>query len=117
MKPRGAAWADQVQLDACPHLTFAFAILGKRWSALILDLLGWRPARFSEILRAIPGLSDKMLTERLAELTENGLVERRPENGSPSYQLTASGRELAPALDAIRKWAVGRTAERAPIES
>jgi DNA-binding HxlR family transcriptional regulator len=109
MREVGTIGAEQVQLDACPHLTFAFEILGKRWSALILDLLASRPARFSEIVRAVPGLSDKMLTERLAELTENGLVARRSDNGSANYHLTVSGRELAPALDAIRKWAIGRT--------
>ena len=95
-------------MDACPDLTFAFEILGKRWSALVLDLLGSRPARFNEIRRAVPGLSDKMLTERLAELMENALVARRSENGSAIYCLTVSGHELAPALDAIRKWAAGR---------
>jgi DNA-binding HxlR family transcriptional regulator len=72
-------------LDACPDLTFAFEILGKRWSALVLDLLGSRPARFNEIRRAVPGLSDKMLTERLAELMENALVARTSENGSSIY--------------------------------
>jgi DNA-binding HxlR family transcriptional regulator len=99
---------DRVSLDACPNLTFAFEILGKRWSALILDLLGSRPARFSEILRAVPGLSDKMLAERLAELMDHGLITRSVEDVSVTYALTGNGRELAPALDAIRRWAVER---------
>ena len=42
MREVGTIGAEQVQLDACPHLTFAFEILGKRWSALILDLLASR---------------------------------------------------------------------------
>jgi DNA-binding HxlR family transcriptional regulator len=91
--------------EACPSLTAAFAILGKRWNALILDLLASRPARFSEIHRAVPGLSDKVLGERLAELVAAGLVERRIEDDRAVYSLTAAGTKLAPALNQIRGWA------------
>lgn len=87
-------------------LTTAFELLGKRWNALILDVLSLRAARFSELHRAVPNLSDRVLGERLHELVEGGLVERRDgENGPTVYALTATGRELTPALEAIRAWA------------
>jgi len=54
----------------------AFAVLGKRWTGLIVDLLLQRPARFNEVVRATPQLSKRVLTERLAELQEIGLVGR-----------------------------------------
>ena len=96
------------ELQACPRLASAFALFGKRWSAVIVDLLLQRPARFHELARAVPGLSQRVLTERLRELAEAGLVERHVETGSPitvTYSLTERGRELAPAMQAMREWA------------
>ena len=91
-------------LEACPHLGAAFAILGKKWNALILDLLVSRPARFTEIHRAVPDLSDKVLTERLAELTTASLIVRDTDDRHPTYRLTDAGAQLAPALNEIRRW-------------
>jgi DNA-binding HxlR family transcriptional regulator len=93
------------ELACCPALAAAFELLGKRWTALILDVLASRPARFCEIQRAIPGLSDRLLTERLRELTAHGLVDREPGDGKVVYGLTARGERLAPALNEIRGWA------------
>src|SRR5579883_3518364 len=94
------------ELSACPSLTLAFALLGKRWTALILDVLAQRPARFSELHRAVPNLSDRVLGERLHELTEAGLVIREEgDHGSVTYSLTSTGADLKPALDALRAWA------------
>jgi DNA-binding HxlR family transcriptional regulator len=93
-------------LEACPALTEAFGLLGKRWTALILDVLSGRPARFCEIPRAIPGLSDRLLAERLRELAAAGLVQRRPDRGN-AYELTDVGRRLLPGLNEIRRWAQG----------
>jgi DNA-binding HxlR family transcriptional regulator len=93
------------ELTACPALAAAFELLGKRWTALILDVLVSRPARFCEVQRAIPGLSDRLLTERLRELTAHGLVAREPEDGKVVYGLTTRGERLAPALNEIRGWA------------
>lgn len=93
-------------LRACPALAAAFALLGKRWSALILDLLAGRSARFCEVQRAIPGLSERLLAERLRELQTHGLVERA--SGSDRavvYVLTPLGLRLLPALDELRSWA------------
>ena len=85
-----------------------FELLGKRWSGLLIDLLLQRPARFSELARAVPGLSERVLGERLRELEVAGLVQRRVEHGPPiavTYSLTPLGQGLGPALDALRQWA------------
>jgi DNA-binding HxlR family transcriptional regulator len=93
-------------LYACPALAAAFALLGKRWTALILDVIAPRPARFCEIQRAIPGLSERLLAERLRELGCHGLVLRTPASGrTVEYELTALGVRLLPAFDEIRTWA------------
>ena len=69
-------------------------------------MLGQRSARFSEIRRAVPGLSDRLLGERLVELARAGLLVRTQQGDEPvRYELTERGRLLLPALDAIRGWA------------
>ncbi len=95
-------------LEVCPALASAFELLGKRWTALILDVLARRPARFCEIGRAIPGISDRLLTERLKELLEAGLIEREAGGAGVSYRLTATGERLVPAFNQIRVWAQSR---------
>lgn len=101
--------ASAEPLEVCPALASAFQLLGKRWTALILDVLAHRPARFCEITRAIPGLSDRLLAERLKELTAAGLVQHSPsENASNTYELTAAGQRLLPAFNQIRQWAKSR---------
>src|SRR5918911_2619544 len=94
---------DPETLAACPALAAAFALLGKRWTALVIDVLAKRPARFCELQRAVPGLSERLLAERLRELAAAGLVERRAEQpGQVRYSLTEAGERLPPGLDAIR---------------
>jgi DNA-binding HxlR family transcriptional regulator len=96
------------QLKACESLTAVFDLLGKRWSALIIDLLLQGPARFSELARAIPGVSNRVLAARLLELTEAGIVERSVDPGPPTstaYSLTPLGQDLGPALEELRGWA------------
>ncbi|MEV4756294.1 helix-turn-helix domain-containing protein [Micromonospora sp. NPDC049559] len=89
-------------------LARAFAILGKRWSGVVLGSLSDGPAGFRELSRAINGVSDSVLSDRLAELTELGLVTRQVEPGPPVavyYELTPRGRALLPALHEISRWA------------
>jgi len=96
------------ELELCARATRVFALLGKRWSGLLIDLLLQRPARFSELARAVPGLSERVLGERLRELEEAGLVERRVDTGPPisvTYLLTPLGEELEPAMRELRDWA------------
>lgn len=95
------------QLACCNRLTRAFELLGKRWTGLIIDLLLQRPARFSELARAVPGLSERVMSERLRELVDAGIVERRVDPGPPvstTYALTPLGRRLRPALEELRVW-------------
>lgn len=89
-------------------LSRAFGFLGKRWNGVLLGTLGNGPAGFSELRRAVVGISDSVLSERLAELTKAGLISRTVEAGPPvavQYALTASGEALVPALDKLTEWA------------
>lgn len=66
------------------------------------------PARFNQLLMGIPGISDRVLTERLRELELEGLVERLVDPGPPvrvSYRLTASGSALSPVIASVDAWA------------
>ena len=78
-----------------------FNLLGKRWTLPILATLMDGPARFTQIGRSVPGLSERMLSERLQELTEARLVERLVDPGPPLgtiYRLTEAGERLRPAV-------------------
>jgi DNA-binding HxlR family transcriptional regulator len=89
-------------------LTPVFALLGKRWTGLIIGTLLQSPARFAEICRWVPGVSERMVSGRLNELIGAGLVERRVLSGPPvgvEYRLTPSGEALRPALDELGRWA------------
>ena len=64
--------------------------------------------RFGELVKAIPGLSDRLLSQRLRELEEEGLVQREVEAGTPvrvTYSLTEVGEELGPAIGELKTWA------------
>jgi DNA-binding HxlR family transcriptional regulator len=68
------------------------------------------PARFVELASAVPGLSGRVMTERLKDLQDAGLVQRTVDPGPPitsSYHLTAEGELLRPALVALSRWAEG----------
>jgi DNA-binding HxlR family transcriptional regulator len=90
-------------------LTRVFTLLGKRWTGLLLGVLNQSgPAYFSELRRAIPGISERMLSDRLTELTEAGMVVREVDAGPPlrvSYRLTEGGVALKPALTELALWA------------
>jgi DNA-binding HxlR family transcriptional regulator len=86
----------------------AFDLLGKRWTGVLLGTLRGGPVGFRALARAVPGISDSVLSDRLSELTEAGLVARTVEAGPPvsvTYTLTPAGRALLPALEQIRRWA------------
>jgi DNA-binding HxlR family transcriptional regulator len=75
---------------------------------VILGTLSDRPASFGELARAVHGISDSMLSTRLAALRNAGLVSRAVDEGPPlsvAYELTDAGRALLPALDQISRWA------------
>ena len=97
--------------ECCPHLHEAIELVGKRWSGAIISVLleSSEPMRFSEVGQAIPQLSDRLLSERMKELEARGIVDRQVHAEAPvrvEYELTPMGRDLAPALEALRRWAL-----------
>jgi DNA-binding HxlR family transcriptional regulator len=97
---------DAVMCDVA--LSRVFDFLGKRWNGLILGMLGGGPVGFAALARAVQGISDSVLSERLTELGRAGLVTRTVDVGPPvavSYQLTESGRALLPAMRELIRWA------------
>ena len=94
--------------SVCPHFHAAIEMIGKRWTGAIVCALTDGPMRFGALGKAIPGLSDRLLSQRLRELEEQGLVQRQVEAGTPvrvTYSLTAIGAELGPAIGELRSWA------------
>ncbi len=90
----------------CPT-EFALAVLGGKWKTIILAYLSERPCRYAELRQLLPGLSDKVLSERLQDLQRAGLVERARHTESrsrPAYALTARGRTLTPVLTDLYQW-------------
>ena len=88
-------------------LTKAFGFLGKRWNGILLATLMNEPMGFSELRRAVGGISDSVLSERLGELGKAGLVARTVDDGPPiavEYSLTPSGEALLPSLEALTEW-------------
>jgi DNA-binding HxlR family transcriptional regulator len=93
----------------CPHLHEAVELIGRRWTGAILEVLRQDgPLRFSEIVGAIPGLSDRLCSERVKELEARGIIERTVHPGPPirvEYALTDMGQALEPVLGALATWA------------
>jgi len=96
-------------------LASALAIVGHKWSLLILqDLIGG-PRRFTEIERSLGGANPKMVVARLRELEAAGLVSRTTYAEVPprvEYALTDHGRALRPSIEALRRWGARRPAAR-----
>jgi DNA-binding HxlR family transcriptional regulator len=89
-------------------LARAFAVLGKRWTGVVLGTLSGGPTGFRALARSVEGISDSVLADRLGELTKAGLVVRTVAEGPPvsvAYELTDAGRALLPALEQISRWA------------
>ena len=102
--PAGVA----AQRPCCPFYHEAVELVGRRWTGAILRVLMERPMRFSEVVQAVPELSDRLLSERMKELEGRGIVERTVHPGPPvrvEYGLSEMGRELGPALTELQDWA------------
>ncbi|MFM9920010.1 winged helix-turn-helix transcriptional regulator [Lacisediminihabitans sp. H27-G8] len=110
---------DQISAESDPRmcdsaLARAFDFLGKRWNGVILGTLKTGTAGFAELKRAVVGISDSVLSERLTELVAAGIVERTVDAGPPvsvSYRLSTSGLALLPALDELAAWATSNLAK------
>lgn len=113
-KPTAPEAGSQPCVEADAALTRAFALLGKRWNAIILGVLANGLNGFSGLSRAIGGISDSVLSNRLSELTKSGLIDRVVDAGPPvsvAYSLTPSARALIPALTQIAAWAKDNLAD------
>jgi DNA-binding HxlR family transcriptional regulator len=95
-------------IAASASLAKAFEFLGKRWNGVVLGSLSEGTAGFRELSRAIGGISDSVLSDRLSDLAKAGLITRTVDEGPPlavSYALTDRGAALIPALEQISLWA------------
>jgi DNA-binding HxlR family transcriptional regulator len=101
----------------CHRFHRAVELVGRRWKGAIIFLLLQDRARFAQLRAAIPGITDRMLAERLHELEAEGVISRTVLPETPvrvEYALTRKGRALAGALGAIGQWAEKWIADPAP---
>ena len=99
---------DQPHDGDCDAVHRALALLGRAWAGAVLWAMLDGAERFTEVRAAVPGISDAVLTARLRELCDHGLVERQVAPGPPvavRYLLTDAGRATRPVLEALRDFA------------
>ncbi len=92
----------------CRRYEHIAQLLGKRWTGLILDSLMGGPRRFCELTTSVEGLSDRVLSDRLRELEEEGIIERVVYPHIPvrvEYRLTEKGSALKPIVAEMHVWA------------
>jgi DNA-binding HxlR family transcriptional regulator/putative sterol carrier protein len=95
-------------------------VAGDRWTLLIARELVPGPRRFTDLIDGLPGISRKLLTERLRALERDGIIARRelpPPAARQVYELTDDGRDLTEAMGPLIAWGVRRLGERKPTES
>jgi DNA-binding HxlR family transcriptional regulator/putative sterol carrier protein len=101
-------------------LARALDVVGDRWTLLIVRELVPGPRRFTDLIDGLPGISRKLLTDRLRALEGDGIVARRelpPPAARQVYELTDDGRDLAHAMAGLMAWGARRVGERKPTES
>jgi DNA-binding HxlR family transcriptional regulator len=103
---------NEMAPHAAPQLCVRFhkasELIGRRWSGAIIFVLLHTRCRFAMLREAIPDITDRMLSERLQELENEGIVERTVVPETPvrvEYALTRKGRALAEPIEAITEWA------------
>ena len=92
----------------CSRFHHASELIGRRWTGAIIFVLLQQTCRFATLRDAIPTITDRMLSERLQELEEEGLVERVVVPETPvrvEYSLTKKGKGLAGAIQSLADWA------------
>jgi DNA-binding HxlR family transcriptional regulator len=109
----GSERPEYTAVSAAQGIEQALGFLEGRWKLLILfHLFGGKVLRFSDLERAIPAISQKMLAQQLRQLEGDGIVQRMVHSQVPpkvEYRLTTWGQSLCPALDALLKWAESRS--------
>ena len=97
------------ELPACPVAT-AVSLIGGKWKLLILRNLMLRPWRFNELLKSLPGLSQKVLTDNLRAMENDGIITRTVYPEVPprvEYALSELGESMRPILKALEVWGAG----------
>lgn len=90
----------------CP-LTAALTAIGGKWKLIIIYWLAESPKHFAALRKAMPGISQKVLTQQLRELANDGLVHRDPKGTVPApvvYSLTDYGQSVLPLVENVRLW-------------
>ena len=93
-------------VEGCP-LTAALAAIGGKWKLIIVYFLAESPKHFAALRKAMPGISQKVLTQQLRELTSDGIVNRETKGAAPApveYSLTEYGRSVLPLVEDVRVW-------------
>lgn len=96
-----------IDYKLCPKFEYAFELLGKKWTGLIIETMLNEKKSFTEILSSIPNMSAKMLTNRLKELEKEGIITRNVYAETPvkiEYLLTKKGQELEKVMVEVRIW-------------
>jgi DNA-binding HxlR family transcriptional regulator len=108
-------------ITAAAHIEATFRMLEGRWKMLILfHLFDGKVMRFSDLERAIPKITQKMLGQQLRSLEADGIISRKAYPQVPpkvEYRLTPWGQSLCPTLDGFLKWAERRPTEEAKIDA
>lgn len=97
------------ELPPCPVAT-TLMLIGNKWKIFIIQQLMDKPFRFSELRRAIPGISEKVLTDNLRALEKDGLVTRTVFPEIPphtEYALSELGDTMRPIIDSMATWGTG----------
>jgi len=93
-------------VDGCP-LTAALAAIGGKWKLIIVYFLAESPRHFAGLRQLMPGISQKVLTQQLRELVNDGIVNREPSGPVPApvvYSLTDYGYSVLPLVENVRSW-------------
>lgn len=94
------------ELPACPVAT-TVGLIGSKWKLLILRNLLQRPWRFNELQRSLDGISQKVLTQSLRSMEEDGIIQRKVYPEVPphvEYSLSKLGESMRPIIAAMEAW-------------
>lgn len=97
------AYEEKKELPACPVAT-SVSLIGGKWKLLIIRNLKSRPWRFNELQRDLDGISQKVLTDSLRQMIDDGLVYRNDYHENPprvDYGLTDLGKDMMPIINAL----------------
>lgn len=97
------------ELPPCPVAT-TLMLIGNKWKIFIIQQLMEKPFRFGELRRAIPGISEKVLTDNLRAMEKDGLITRTVFPEVPphtEYKLSDLGNSMRPIIDSMATWGIG----------